>query len=214
MVRRANKKPKRQHTKAERKIILVASEGVKQTEKAYFSSFNSRQSEYRVVFSDGKNTDPIKVIKEAVTSANHKGIDLSLGDMVCAVFDTDFGKGKQIQEARRYAERHQVELFLSNPCFEVWLLLHFRFRSQGYHSSDEVFNELKNRWPSDKKNLNVFQSISDRTDIAVENAMRLDRFHDSLNSKPCIECRNPSTDVYQLVALLNRAQGGDAGHNE
>lgn len=202
MVRRASKKSRGEPTRKERVIILLALEGGNKTERTYFSELNRMQKEYRIVFANGNNTDAVKVVADAAASVEKKGIDFKRGDRAYAVLDTDFGKEKQIREARKQAGKNNIDLLLSNPCFEIWLLLHFRFSTKGYISNDAVIAELENRWPDYHKSIESFAYITDRIGIAIEHAEKLTQYHDSIDSHTEIEERNPSTDVHKLFEVI------------
>ena len=202
MVRRANSKPKGRPTKEQRKIILIAAEGINKTEQTYFSEFNRMQNEYHIVFANGNSTDPVKIIKDAIRTSDNRGIRSEYGDTLYAVFDADFNKQYQIREARKLARKNQVNLIISNPCFEVWLLQRFRFSTRGYHTNDEVITELTSQWPEYRKSISSFQSINDRIEVAIERAKKLEEYHDDVNPQDEIEDRNPATDVYKLVEII------------
>lgn len=213
MVRRANKRVGKKFMKRRKAVILLATEGLNKTERNYFVEFNRKQNKYQVSFSSGSNTDPLGIVRDACRAAEKNELDFSLGDKVYAVFDTDFGKEKQIREARELAKKNRVSLLLSNPCFEIWILLHFRFSTRGFQSNEEVLNELKNRWPEYRKNINTFSYIADRHEVAIENAKQLLLFHDSVSDEKQIEKRNPSTNVHELVEILYLS-GGDVRQEE
>lgn len=213
MVRRANKKQRRGYSRKERKVILVATEGNNKTERTYFSEFNRMQKEWHIVPTAGNSTDPVGIIKDAIRTMNNRGINIDYGDSAFAVFDTDFGKEKQIADARKIARKNGVELALSNPCFEVWLLQHFRYSTRGYGSNDDVVSELKNRWPDYHKNIASFHYLSDRTGIAIDNSKKLLEFHETVNRGGSIENMNPSSDVYKLVEII-MPKGDDEKDNE
>ena len=88
-----------------------------------------------------------------------KDLDLKSGDLVYAVFDTDVGKEKQIEKTRKIAKNEKVGLILSNPCFELWLLMHFTFSTKSYSNNKAVCDELMRKWPKYKKNINSFEEI-------------------------------------------------------
>ncbi len=209
MVRRATRKQRGRYTKKRKQIILVATEGDNKTEKTYLQEINRIIQDVSIVFADGNSTDPINMVEDTVRTADKRGFDTEYGDKAFIVFDADFNKESQIVEARKLANDNGFQLVISNPCFEVWLLLHFRYSSKGYQSNDEVINEIKNRWPEYRKNIGSFQGILDRTEMAVDNAKKLEAFHDSVNPKTDAEKRNPSTDVYKLIDLI-WPTGGDA----
>ena len=208
MVRRASKKQRGKYTRKRKRVILIATEGKNKTETTYFSEFNSLFAEVIIVFANGNSTDPVKIVQDAINTAKNRGIDHDEGDKMFAVFDTDFSKTKQIEEARTLAQKNNIELILSNPCFEIWILLHFRLSTHSFGSNREVLNELINRWPKYQKNIESFEDIFDRLEIAIENSKKLNQFHEDKGSRLQTEWRNPSTDVNKLVEIINES-GGD-----
>lgn len=208
MVRRANKKDKRKPVKKRRAIMLIGAEGVNKTERNYFLGFNRRQKNYRVIFAPGSDTDPEGIVKEVIRNKEENGLEAALGDVAYAVFDTDFGKEPQIERARKVAERNGIRLALSNPCFEVWLMLHFRYSTKGYYSNEDVHNDMSKLWPDYRKNLNSFERIQEKESEAIRNAEKLKSFHANTKGKEVkIEHCNPSTDVDRLVKKLIQNPG-------
>lgn len=203
MVRRANNKADLNRRRTEKSIILLALEGKNKTEKTYFREFNSVNGSYHVSFAKGNNTDPVNIVKDAISSYKNMGLEKDAGDLAFVVCDTDFSKEDQIQEARTLAEQNDVTLILSNPCFEIWLLMHFKYTTKPYASNLELLNDLQNRWPEYSKNIGSFDGISDMRPSAIDNAKQLKQFHKLKNHTTEIEKCNPSTDVYILVELLD-----------
>ena len=202
MVRRASKKKKDKPTREVRKVILVSAEGVNKTERTYFAEFNRLQKDYHIVFATGNSTDPVNIVSEAIDGVTKNGLNLKQGDIACAVFDVDFGKERKINEARQIAKKAGVRLILSNPCFEVWLLQHFRHSTRGYLSNEAVIDDLLGCWPEYRKSIGSYQNIVDKTYNAIENAGKLRAYHDSLYASVNTEERNPSTDVDELIRTI------------
>ena len=117
--------------------------------------------------------------------------DAEFGDLVYCVFDTDTDpiKQREIDEAIRQAGRSNVEIVLSNPCFEVWFILHFGYTSKQFQSNEEVLRELRKNIPDYEKISESMKSISrngpmrSTMDSAKERRRRCD---DKVNLK----CRN------------------------
>lgn len=206
MVRRATKKDRKRYTRERKEIILIATEGKNKTERNYFREFNRSIKGCAIVFSDGNNTDPVNIVNDALNSADKRDIEPQNGDSIYAVFDTDFKKESQILEARKLAERNGVEIILSNPCFEVWLLLHFRYSTHGYQSNNEVIKELNDVWPEYRKNIASFKQLRDRCEDAIENTGKLKKFHNETKGTDIVERCNPSTDVDKLVTRIIEAR--------
>lgn len=203
MVRRANSKADCNRRRSEKSIILLALEGKNKTERTYFREFNSVNGSYHVSFAKGNNTDPVNIVKDAISSYKKMELEKDAGDLAFVVCDTDFHKEDQIQEARTLAEQNNITLLLSNPCFEIWLLLHFKYSTKQYASNIELLNELQNSWPEYSKNISSFEGITEKKLAAIDNAKRLKQFHKLKNHTTEIEKCNPSTDVYILVELLD-----------
>ena len=93
-------------------------------------------------------------------------------------------------------------LLLSNPCFELWLLLHAKDH-KSVINADSVIKELKNSasvWKSyNKAAFSDTQKafLKDNTGIAMERAMRLKEFE------------NPSTGIYKLILKLAESKSGN-----
>jgi hypothetical protein len=60
-------------------------------------------------------------------------------DEVWCVFDVD--EHPKLAEARDQANANGIQLAVSNPCFELWLLLHFQEHRAhaGGHAQGQVF---------------------------------------------------------------------------
>lgn len=200
MVRRATKK--KQQQRKSKKVLVLAAEGSNKTEKTYFNEFNSKQQEYRIIHARGNNTDPVKIVQDAINSAEKEELDYDYGDRAVAIFDVDFGKEKQIREAIALANSNNVEVVLSNPCFEIWLLLHFRYSTKSYNNNEAVLNELIKLWPKYDKNIASYKEIDSLTKVAIENAKKVKAyFKENYGYADVVKC-NSSTDVYQLVEFL------------
>ena len=207
MVRRANKKC-RQHKKR-RKVLVIATEGANKTEKIYFNEFNRMQDEFRVVNAPGNYTDPIKIVQSAMYAAKKEELDYDDGDMAIAVFDVDFNKQEQIISARKLADKHDVKVVLSNPCFEVWLLLHFRESTKSYSNNESVLEDLRKFWKGYEKNISSYKFIEKQTTSAIANAKKVKKHFSSNNCTDDVLMCNSSTDVYQIVELLHKAENAD-----
>ncbi len=108
--------------------ILIASEG-QETEPLYFDELKTRHREVvTVIVSAGRSgqTNPRRVLKRLKEEIS-KRASWTHRDQAWLVVDTDQwseAERREIQEA--VAENSRIHLAASNPCFELWLLLHFR----------------------------------------------------------------------------------------
>ena len=112
--------------------------------------------------------------------------------------------GKELIELDRRHHDTRIEMILSDPCFEFWLLLHFGVTDRPFLSSgggrtacDSVIEVLRGHLPEYKKNApDVFGQFKEHADYAVVNAKRLEALRSELTEN------SPSTDVVKLVRRL------------
>ncbi|MFI9581925.1 RloB family protein [Streptomyces sp. NPDC052236] len=121
---------KSKNKRSEYTKILIAAEGVN-TEPQYFEKFTAlmRAKAVRVVSVKpvGVGRDPLSVVKEAkrLRDLEEKGGDPF--DAVWCVVDVD--EHASLERACIEASRLSIEIAISSPCFEIWLLWHFENRA-------------------------------------------------------------------------------------
>jgi len=110
----------RQHDLRDAKLFIIATED-ELTEKQYFGIFRSSQIKVEVLATgaDGKSA-PQYVLNRLVEFKER--YDLNEDDMLWLVFDVDRW---DLSLVCREARQKGYHLAVSNPCFEVWLCLHF-----------------------------------------------------------------------------------------
>jgi hypothetical protein len=99
-------------------------------------------------------------------------------DRVFVVLD---GDQKNLETARSLAKKRlrktdrtslSVELIVTNPCFEYWLLLHFEYTTSSM-SSAEAGNHLQGHVTDyDKGDPRIFSKVNEGVELAVRNAQR------------------------------------------
>ena len=174
-----------------RKVILVICEG--ETEENYVTLLKKwYRSPIRIISRvEGSKITPSLVenrIRELKISP-HDNVQAYL------MYDMD------VEAINARLRECKAELLLSNPSFELWLLLHAKDHKSAINA-DSVIKELKNSasvWMSyNKASFSDTQKafLKDKTEIAMERAMRLKEFE------------NPSTGVYKLILKLTDSKRG------
>ncbi|MEU2602844.1 RloB family protein [Streptomyces hirsutus] len=96
--------------------------GAKNTEPAYVKGLlravDNRAVDVRVKVCP---QDPVSVVRHAAGERERAGDHYS--HTWCVLDVDDFA---HLDEALRLADSERIDIALSNPCFELWLLLHFR----------------------------------------------------------------------------------------
>lgn len=110
----------------------------------------------------------------------------------------------ELEAINRRRNSPRVHMALSNPCFELWLLLHFEFTDRPYASlrggksaCDSVIERLRQHIPAYRKNeVNQFGPLMDLVNNAMQNAKRLSK------GRASQQANFPHTDIGELVARL------------
>ncbi|SFR21145.1 RloB-like protein [Lentzea waywayandensis] len=157
--------------------ILVVSGG-QRTEPDYFSGLR-RLRRARVEVKH-KVDSPQNLVRYAKKIFNNEEYDA-----VWCVVDVD---QFDVDAAKKLARQKSVELAVSEPCFELWLLLHFTDHRAYIADGKAACALLTRRVPGYDKKLDFA-----RFDAAVETAIK--------RAKE-LPPGNPSTDVWRLVEVL------------
>lgn len=131
------------------KLFVIATEGVK-TEIKYFEQFKSEeyynnQSVFVEVLKRlTTDSSPATVIRQLNNFSRE--FNLKKGDELWMVIDRDkqSWSTQQIAEVARLCNQKSYGFALSNPCFELWLLLHRKDINE-YSAAvrDELFRNIK-----------------------------------------------------------------------
>ena len=95
----------------------------------------------------------------------------------------------------------KANLLLSNPCFELWLLLHSKDQ-KSYITTESVIKELK-------KSAAVWRNYNKATFTDTQQNLLKDNLKTALiRAKNLINFQNPSTNVYKLIEVLESSANG------
>lgn len=199
MVRRSAQRQRGKRTRPVKRMVLIGTEGRNKTEESYFKNFNQIQNRFIVKFSSGNSTDAMGIVEDIRKSRDNEK-NFRHDDLAFAVFDADLWRtqGSQIQQALHCAKRQNIEVILSNPCFEVWFVLHFEDGKSPYNSSNGVIDRLKQHVPDYQKNKDIFGLLRERMNEAIYHAEQLREYHEGKKTSE----QNPMTDVDRVVKLL------------
>lgn len=189
-------------TEEQKPIILIVCEG-KKTEPNYFDSVRRlwRLSAMKIVGGDECGTAPKSIVNYAKNEYKKQRKDGLRKENIWCVFDRD--EHETFEEALRLADDIGFGVAFSNPCFELWYLLHYK--DQNRHIEREaVVRALKKHVRDYLKNKeNMFELIEGNRTMATERSKNLREKHIRDGSK---KTNNPSTSVDQLVEYLQSLQ--------
>jgi hypothetical protein len=181
--------------------ILVVCEG-KVTEPRYFRelqhAFRNRLVHVEI---DKQAGVPLTVVNRALAMDAQAKDDAKANqddnlkyDEVWCVFDVD--EHPNLAKALELAKSEGFEVALSNPCFELWALLHFKDQFERVHRH-EVQHAIKEFLPNCDKELD-FRRLHAGYAQAVRRADLLQRQADATSNPR----RNPSTSVFRLTERI------------
>jgi hypothetical protein len=170
-----------------------------ETEKIYFDQFRvSRQ-----VVSVGGGA-PYVVVRKAKEIAEKAGEEY---DAIWCVFDRDTWVEHDFEAALRAALRAGFQVAYSNPCFELWYLLHFEecFNHSAMSCdacTGKIGTQLKSGYK--KNDPRILRKLQIKQQTAIERAKGL--LIGYVPHNPATD--NPSTKVHELVEQLLHASPG------
>jgi hypothetical protein len=181
--------------------ILVVSEG-EYTEPDYLRGFAKACRNPRVTVEIAPEHGVPKTVvevardykKEAEMEARREKDDNLAYESVWCVFDID--DHPRVGEAQVMARDNDIRLAISNPCIELWLLLHFR-DNPGMQHRAKIENMLKKHVPDYDKHVD-YETYSAGYEQAVVRAKQLDKLAENANQPG----NNPTTGVYRLTELI------------
>ena len=190
--------------KRRRSVIGIVPEGKNVTETLYFDSFISASSNFIIkVFKTGGNTDIQSMVNTAKHEWDNNKLDCSLGDKIFVVLDLDCSDEKASKLRNIFSKIPDwLNFTVSNPCFELWYLLHFEYSTKPYHNSKEMLKDLRKYIPDYSKNKDVTGLLFPSLDKALANAEKLvENYKYECESWPSTQ-HNPRTDMHILMNLI------------
>lgn len=187
MNRRENSGRRRAPFREPRSCLLVVC-GAEATEPAYLQGLKqARRNPAVTIKVKAKPADPDTVVRYAaglrVTAAG------SYDEVWCVVDVDEFDLAKAVVTARRA----RVNLAISNPCFEYWLLLHFEVCTAPLTCYSDVAKRLRRHVPGYDKSALDFADYASGVEAAVERALKPGHVLATEHE------HNPATGVWALV---------------
>jgi hypothetical protein len=186
--------------------VLIVCEG-KKTEPNYFSELVEfyKLNTANVAIDGSCDSSPRSVFERAVNLCEQELQKNDPYDRIYCVFDKDSHEtyDEAIRAIRDKSPKGTFFAAQSIPCFEYWLILHFKYTTKPYAATgkssigDEVLKDLKSLMPDyEKGNKNIFSSLHTQLDFAKENSIRALQYAQNNYTD------NPSTHIHKLVEYL------------
>ena len=186
--------------KESNRLILVVCEG-EVTEVSYFKEFPRYERIHGIQIDPiGVGCDPETVVNHAIKKMQEKERKSRKGsgsayDEIWAVFDIDEHDKDRVYTAKRNAEKHGINIAISNPCFEIWLLMHLE-DSRSYVEGSELTKRIR-RYYSDYKKYLCYSYLQKGRKDAYRRAIVLDNQHKREGTDG-----NPSSDMWKFLESI------------
>ncbi len=213
-----------EYKKTKAKIIIACEDGI--SAPTYFQMIidklkkekNISPNSIIIVPHDGK-THPTGVL-DNLKNYKENGLSYKDFDERWIVIDRDINyKGgghspEDFNNAFIKARRLKAKVAYANDSFELWYLLHFEYRTTAImrdeiikkviyylkNSDENIFRFLnEDNFKQAKYNQQIFKILEDSQLTAIQNAKKLLNLYNLHNP----EKDNPSTNIYELIEVLN-----------
>lgn len=173
----------------QRWTVLILSNG-ERSEVDYFNGIRSARlaSPGKVMIVKFRNGSPTDTVRSAAELRDYSEYDEAWA--VCDVDTFDVGLAIELSSTTG------VRLALSQPCFEVWLILHKSDNCPGFNNADQASRALRKHLPNWNKSALDFKQFIGNILTAVERARKLGEPPEA----------NPSTAVWKLIVSLGIGQ--------
>ena len=181
--------------------FLIVSEG-EVTEREYLDAVRRarRIRSASIVFMPPGPTSPVEIVERARDLRNHARRIDPFDDVWC-IFDAeakvDQRARPRLSDAIQMARDNDINVALSNPCIELWILLHEQDQEAAIHShaAQHLCSKLG---LIDKKHISTPDHLLDRYQAARARAEGLDCKHER-DGRVCVVDCNPASGIYKLV---------------
>jgi hypothetical protein len=191
-------------TRKPRKTLVVFCEG-ERTEPEYLDALKRQPSvrdvaavDLRVETGQGGSVPRTLVAMAAEARARAIEEDAEIDEFWC-VFDVEWPKNHPgLDEAFQQARANGINLAVSNPCFELWLILHFQDHT-AWLDNNQARRLRRQVDGSSDKGLEPAKYMSFTAD-AARRAAGLDKRH--LRDGTVFPHDNPSSGMHRLLAAV------------
>ncbi len=174
------------------------------TEDGYFKHWGRLYRGKVIVNVHEFNGSPLSLVQRAVAEQKHERREERRRrgqphDEIWCVFDVDVHP--KVAEAVEFAATHNINVAVSNPCFELWLVLHYQDQT-AYIERRAVQGLAKSHLKCGKTlSAQALEALTSLYGEAIKRAKVLDAKHEGDGSRPR---NNPSSEVWKLVERIRR----------
>jgi len=196
-------RPRKKNVRRPKNIVVIVCEGEK-TELKYFQNIRSqievRNANIQIRPVHGNCTAPMSMVNYAIDNLTEWDVDFESGDGVWCVFDVDENTDRILQDTFDRAKANRIKMALSNPCIELWFLIHFRDQHAGLErdQAKSEYRKYQPRYDGEVDNELLTPRISD----ATMRAKFLNDMHARAERKLISTASNPSSQIFKVIEFI------------
>lgn len=199
MTRRPFEGKRRVQSRPLKERLLIVCEG-RATEPNYLDGlkrFGSIPAHFAITVAKGRGGTRFDIAESAVSKKRELGNNF---DRVLLLMDVEHAEHREsLERALPLLAKHGIEVFLSNPSFEVWLLAHFERTGKWFENGARVEDQLNQHWSREfeseyaKGDVRNFARLQSRLPAVTENAKSV-REHQ--HTGVAMKDANSATEMY------------------
>lgn len=175
------------------------------TEDSYLTYWRRRYRDRVLVEIDPYRGGPLQLVEHAIEAKRIETREEKRGrgrphNQVWCVFDRDVHPN--FAQAIDLANRHDIKLAISNPCIELWFILHFEDRTMYLERQAAQRRAAELLGCSKVLTDTALSALAERYDQARKRATNLDEKHAGDGSP---SGSNPSSGMWRLIDLIRSA---------
>lgn len=184
------------------KLMYIFCEG--KTEQNYFNKLKvfEHTSKLKINAKNPSETSALDLVKKAIKAKKKERYGKK--DIVVVIFDADKNNDQQLDETVRLAKQNNILPIFSNPCFEYWILCHYKYFTATLNRKEIKQLIIKKYYPTYKKSsLRIHEKTRDKIKTAIKNAKKIKEKHLREGQELFRQGTNPLTLIFELIEKIN-----------
>ncbi|MER6159733.1 RloB family protein [Streptomyces sp. NPDC001868] len=202
MSRQGRPLKRRTQSKPANKKVLVFFEG-EVTERLYVNGLRRMLRGHPIHIDPGNsNGEPLSLVRSTIKRAKEVRSGDSYDDVWC-LFDVETPPHGSLDSALSLAAKNDINCAVSNPCFELWLLLHATSHNR-HMTTSGIIKLAEKELPSYTRKSFKFEDFEPHIGIALKRALELEKNFDPDEQA---QNKNPSTSMWKFIQMLQKHGG-------
>ncbi len=148
------------------RTVLIVTEGL--TEKKYLDHLRKRNAGYVVHVIESPRKSAADVFRHCCKEVSNRGLNLKDFDVAYCVIDVDFNSKEKILKILESAAKKRIRIVISNPCYEVFYICHFKKDPPVFSTPKEAKEFLRELIPDYSESVDYWDRLSEGREDAIQ----------------------------------------------